>query len=306
MSQHEPNLDPRDAHIVDQLVHAGWDPSKVTTASSQDADALRALARIGTLLDRYPTPVPDEALIDATLLSVERADAERSERMVLTDAPIARTRWRLPDFVSVAACVLLLVGVAVPMANQVRSTSSRVLCANGFRELGSAFTAYSTDSKGNLPMAAGLGSMLNAGPSGDLPTSVSADTAQAVRVLADKGYCRPGCLHCAGARQLSFRVPLHASHVRITTLVLSPLAADANPILLSPKVGIKSSSPNHGGDGQNVLFSDGAVIWKPLPFINVGPEARLDNMWTLRGVSGSEGVDFKGVKFDQYEVFLGQ
>jgi hypothetical protein len=155
-------------------------------------------------------------------------------------------------------------------------------------------------------MAAGLGSMLNAGPSGDLPTSVSADTAQAVRVLADKGYCRPGCLHCAGARQLSFRVPLHASHVRMTTLVLSPLAADANPILLSPKVGIKSSSPNHGGDGQNVLFSDGAVIWKPLPFINVGPEARLDNMWTLRGVSGSEGVDFKGVKFDQYEVFLGQ
>ena len=55
-----------------------------------------------------------------------------------------------------------------------------------------------------------------------------------------------------------------------------------------------------------MLFSDGAVMWKPLPFISVGPEGRLDNMWTLRGVSGGEGVDFKGVKFDQYEVFLGQ
>ncbi|MBM4111505.1 MAG: hypothetical protein FJ254_09155 [Phycisphaerae bacterium] len=306
MTQREPSLDPRDAHLVDQLVNAGWDPSKVTPASAQDVEALRALARIGTLLDQYPSPAPDQSLIDATLLSVERADAERTERMTITDAPIARSRWRMPDFISVAACLLLLIGVAVPMASQVRATSSRALCASGFRELGSAFTAYSTDSMGNLPMAAGLGSMLAAGPSGDLPTSMPADNAQAVRVLADKGYCRPGCLHCAGARQLSFRVPLHASHVRITTLVLSPLAADANPILLSPKAGIKSASPNHGGDGQNVLFSDGAVVWMPLPFITVGPERRLDNMWTLRGVSGTEGVDLKGVKFDQYEVFLGQ
>jgi len=306
MSQHEPNLDPRDARIVDQLVHAGWDASKVTPASSQDADALRALARIGTLLDRYPTPAPDDALIDATLLSVERADAQRTERMSLADAPIARTRWRLPDFISVAACLLLLVGVAMPIANRVRSTNAQMLCASGFRELGSAFTAYSHDSAGNLPMAAGLGSVLNAGPSGDLPATMPADNAQAIRVLADKGYCRPGCLHCAGARQLSFRMPLHASHVRITTLVLSPLAADANPILLSPKVCVNSSSPNHGGEGQNVLFSDGSVAWRPLPFINVGPDGRVDNMWTLRGVSGIEGVDFKGVKFDQYEVFLGQ
>ncbi|MBM4052322.1 MAG: hypothetical protein FJ270_06240 [Planctomycetes bacterium] len=306
MNHNEPNLDPRDAHIVDQLVQAGWDPSKVTPTSSQDADALRALVRIGTLLNRYPTPAPDDALIDATLLSVERADADRTERMALTDTPIARSRWRLPDFISVAACLLLLIGVAVPMANQARNNSSRALCADGFRELGSAFTAYSTDSKGNLPMAAGLGSMLSAGTSGDLPTSMPADNAQAVRVLAEKGYCRPGCLHCAGVRQLSFRVPLHATHIRITTLVLSPLAADANPLLLTPKVGIQSASPNHGGEGQNVLFSDGAVVWMPLPFINIGPQGRLDNMWTLRGVSGGEGVDFKGVKFDPYEVFLGQ
>jgi len=306
MSQHEPQLDPRDARIVDQLVQTGWDPAKVVTSSSQDADALRALSRLGTLLDRYPAPAPDDALIDATLLSVERADADRTERMSLADAPIARTRWRLPDFISVAACLLLLVGVAMPVANRVRSTSSQALCANGFRELGSAFAAYSHDSNGNLPMAAGLGSMLNAGPSGNLPNSLPADNAQAIRVLADKGYCRPGCLQCAGARQLSFRMPLHASHVRMTTLVLSPLAADANPLLISRGAIPEASSPNHGGEGQNVLFSDGAVLWKPLPFITVGPSGRIDNMWTLRGVSGNEGVDFKGVKFDQYEVFLGQ
>lgn len=299
-----------DARLVDRLVEAGWEASKVTPSTPEEARALEALVGISELLHRYPAPSPDQSLVDATLLSVERADEERAARFAFTDAPIARTRWRLPDFISVAACLLLLVGVAMPIAARVRETSSQTLCANGLRELGGAVAAYSSDSNGHLPMVAGIGPLLASGSAGDLPASLPRDNARAVAVLAERGYCKPGCLHCAGARQLSFRVPLHPSHFRSTTLVLSPLAADANPLFAPlPASGIAelaSASPNHGGAGQNILFSDGSVVWSVHPFVRVGPQQRRDNIWTIPGPKGADRVDLKNVHFDRFEVFLGQ
>ncbi len=307
MSHSEPQLDPRDSHVVDRFVRAGWSRDQMGDLNADDARAAEALERIGTLIDLYPAASADPALVDATVLAIEHHDAERAKRMSVVDAPISRTRFRRPDFIGVAASLLLLVAVAVPIADRVRASGSQSVCANGFRELGSAFAAYSNDSNGALPMAASIGSILSSsGGRGALPAPAVTQNAQAIQVLAHNGYCKPGCLHCAGARAISYRVPLHARHLRMTTIHLSPLAADANPLYANPTGSAEVASMNHGGAGQNILFTDGAVLWKALPVMAVGPNHRPDNIWTPRGVSGREAFDLRDVTFDSYEVFLGQ
>jgi prepilin-type processing-associated H-X9-DG protein len=50
------------------------------------------------------------------------------------------------------------------------------------------------------------------------------------------------------------------------------------------------NSPNHGRDGQNVLYGDGHVEWTSNPFVG----AQRDNIYTQRNTGGNTAVDDTG------------
>jgi len=55
----------------------------------------------------------------------------------------------------------------------------------------------------------------------------------------------------------------------------------------------KANSPNHGGDGQNVLFNDGHVEWCTSPFMGagLGPNPVPDNIYTYGRCTATKGGD---------------
>jgi len=57
---------------------------------------------------------------------------------------------------------------------------------------------------------------------------------------------------------------------------LLPAEADDTIVTLDTSPGLDANSPNHGGDGQNVLFPNGRVTWTTTPLVGV----LNDNIWT--------------------------
>jgi prepilin-type processing-associated H-X9-DG protein len=69
----------------------------------------------------------------------------------------------------------------------------------------------------------------------------------------------------------------------IDTLIKVPLAAGEDAVRIG-------NSPNHGGDGQNVLYGDGHVEFQGSPYVGVA----RDNIYTY----GDSGPDHKGAAGD--------
>ncbi len=307
----EPILDPLDAEALDFLVAAGFDPAAIDRMPS----ALRANARrlLGDLsaIDLYPTEPASETLVDATLARVAQAERQREDRFALPKELSLRRKLHIPNFVAVAAVLLIAAGVAFPVASQVRASSSQAMCANGLRNLGSGISAYASDNMGSMPMTAGLASLFPTGSGSTPPSGDSGiiENARHLEMLSQKGYCDANCTRCNGARNLSYRVPLHRKQTYLTGIGRSAIVADANPVQAILTRGVtpatlELTSHNHGQVGQNVLFSDGSSFWTITPILPAGPTRTRDNIWVIRGINGSDSINLKASSGSPYDIFL--
>ncbi len=89
----------------------------------------------------------------------------------------------------------------------------------------------------------------------------------------------------------------------------SPVAADANPVQAMVRRGVMPvnfsiSSQNHAQRGQNVLFSDGSVIWMVTPNLSNGPRGLFNNIWVIRDKNGIETFNLRANPKHALEIFL--
>ncbi len=292
-------LDPETRQAVDEYLAANPD------AWRQLALLQRAIAPLAADSD---DPNPPSHLVAQTLARLPRRQVRSSEPLILpleTGGSSGRRRWRRSDVV-VAACIGFLVLVLIPPAVfylQYRASVRR--CAENLQNFSRAFQAYEQD-HGHLPQPAVHGPRSAAG--------VFAPTLQdagywnsGMRVVCpanDRGGPRPiPTLAEMEARHQELRddLPRYQQWCRRLggCYGYNPGYALGNqffpirrcmggemPVLADRPLreddpgeaagGPRANSPNHGGRGQNVLFSGGHVRYLTIPF--VGEDAIYRNL----------------------------
>ena len=274
-SSHLPSLSPQDARLFDALVECGFDLDALAL-TDDDRRRAQTLIRLFDLLHDYPVEDADPALIDATLARIDRHERHTA------GAETRQGRWtfrvRMPDFVTLAAVVLIGASVLFPIMSGLRKESIKAACENNVRMLGWAFDAYAADNGSALPTAeAGLAStwshhvrnVLNLNP------------------LLEGGYCELGHLSCPGHRgqageSYSYQWQPAGARIHWHTSPKSIILGDRNPVIDAMADGgplmVNAASTNHPGRGQSVLSTDGEVFWLKEPVIGRG-----DNIWTPEG-----------------------
>ena len=268
-------LSPDDQRIVDAIVDAGFNADAIEAPSPDDQRRADAVTSLFELLGDYPVEDADNTLVHATLARVDRCEHDRSARMTFGDAAAdgPRRRLRLPDFISVAAVVLIGASVVWPLSTHMRQRSIDLGCESNLRTVGLAFGSYSSAWNGAMPtVRTGLFQAWTPG----------AKNAVNLNPLLEGGYCNASHLQCPGhdgygdSYSYQFQTAGRQPHwgVSATTIVLG----DRNPLIDAARtqsvIATLSASINHGGRGQFVLSTDGSTAWLVLPVIGT-----RDNIW---------------------------
>lgn len=315
---HEPRLSADDQRLLDALMESGFDRNYLSAVTRADNRRLDAIGSTLGLLRDYPVDDANETLIHATLARIDRHEVALAERLsfssqraaaaaAVEEASERRWRLRLPDFITVAAVILIGVGVCWPMLHSMRQQSMTLACANNIRNLGYAFGQYAADFNGAVPMAM-------AGPS---LTWDKVSNVLNLEPLISGNYCEHNHLDCPGHHQrttatpglnaaptssYSYRIFPNGAPTGWGTMRVTVILGDLNPVVDAAQAGRYVSplsiSLNHGGRGQNVLWSDGSDLWLPQPMVGRG-----DNIWLPHGASRLQGGERPA---DELDVFLSQ
>lgn len=243
-------------------------------------------------------PPPPPQLVERTLAKVAehicsppaaepapaRGDLPQAPSLSPATLSGGRTWWRRAD-VLVAACLLVMVaGIGLTVLGRLRGPSSGALvvdCKNNLRQFFVALQQY-RDIHGQFPdvtretprNVAGMvvPLLIEAGtlapdasircPGNGSPMSCQL-TPAVLRNLSDAEFeQRSPCLSMCYAYSLGFRDETGSFHApgsdRNAAHSQLPIMADR-----PPSEGVIRNSVNHGGGGQNVLFSDGHVHFLP-------------------------------------------
>jgi hypothetical protein len=268
--------------MLDHVFHQQDEPDHPALERDlpNDPESAERLARLGRAVallvddgEDYPPP-PDLAV--RTLALVER----RRSRPQVQDFVPSRVPFRLADL-AVAATVFFaaVFTLSVPILRS-RAQMDQVACAHNLGQIGVSLAKYSTThgTYPNVPVnypAGAYGVMLtdskalhdpdmllcpttarerHAAPLPDLDRfhQIVATSPEAGRRLFDGHFA-----YNVGYRRPSGEaVPVSDIHPATV-----PVASDGPP--WSEEGGVlDGNSPNHGGRGQNVLYSDGHVSWR--------------------------------------------
>lgn len=364
MSHHEDQPLPSDEFTLSRdddaaleaLISHDWDAARIADPALRaraEAVAQRMTAPLDALRSAEESSAafrPDPALISATLLRIEAEDSLRSERYSIAAAQGASTTGgrgrgiRIPDFITVAA--LLMVGVAIlfPMASQARHGAELASCAASLGDLFHGFDCYADDHNGYAPTADGFRGKfdrLNANGLDASTDDIEESASGCLHSLESGGYCHGKCTKCCGTKPISVRIPMHRRHLILAYQKDTPLAGDANPFICQlrqcdrmqqqacaegggggstapgkmacaqrcapmelPIERLDLNSPNHGGRGQNILGGDGSIRWTVTPVLLGQGPAPSDNIWLPRGLDGIERFQFSGLREDAFEIVL--
>ena len=286
-------LVPADCDALDLLIEHGLDLDAAIAAHPQQRDRLQAAHALFGRLDAYDVEAPDESLVDATLARIAHEDAAIAQRMRVgadselsgnSDA-LSASRGRWGDFIGLACAAILILSVGIPVVSYMRGKNIDAECGNNQRNLASGIETYVRDNN-HMPIAAGFSPDL-----GGLLSWHDYKSARHLDPLVDGKYCAEGCLSCASdptEEGYAYQVPTRSSHFAWKNGVRAPAVADRNPLIdLSRRgklVGVLIiNSPEHGGRGQNVLFTDGSIEFLGSPVLLIPGTTELpahsENIW---------------------------
>lgn len=279
--EREPMLVPDDEEALDAWVASGYQETRVNATLR---DRARRHASLASLVTSTPAGKSPDALIDATLERVQSA-IDTQESGLHFESHRGSRRIRLADVVSVAAVLLISFSVVWPIFTSVRHRGQVAGCLNHFGTTASAMSLYAGSNRDQLPMATaslGGGAWWNVNPR--KPSSNSANLFELTR----GDYTDLASLSCPGnehaptatwdenardwraLEEISYSYQIMFGPERPTwskdrTVVLT----DRSPVVLKAfrhePVNPMANSPNHGGEGQHMLYNDGSVEWARAP-----------------------------------------
>ena len=284
----------------------------------RDAQLRAQSDRIGMVLqplDHWRVSAAPSDLADKVMAYIDKADSVGAEPLMFPTeaAPIGRRfPFALREVVAAAACILLLIGVFVPGAAELRERSRRAMCAGNLGSIFRGVSAYRQAFAGALPFAGNVpGSSWLPGGATDGPFQ---SNSRHTYLLVKLNYVPTPDHFACGSSESELRevsTDLASSDdfsgvrgVRFATMNLAggrpnlrPTGAvayisDANPLFVNARFdsGIdpyKTNSPSHSGRGQNVLTLDGSATWMPKPVY--GP--KHDNLWLIGNVRNYSGTE---------------
>ncbi len=276
-----PDLSPDDQRVLDALVDAGFSTDGLEAPTPTVRKRAAAAASLFELLEDYPVEDADDTLIHATLARIDRLEDGRATRMNFNEVALGETgrrRVRLPDFISVAAVILIGASIVWPLTSHLRQRSIDTGCSSNLQQMAVGFSQYAMDYNGAMPTArAGVFSEWTLG----------ARNAINLKPLLQGSYCESGHLDCPGnegfADSYSYQFQVTGHRPRWSAGSSTVVLGDRNPLIDAVRrgqvIGALTVSINHGGRGQFVLSSDGRTIWLRQPVVGTN-----DNIWLPGGV----------------------
>ena len=217
--------------------------------------------------------------------------------------PTLRINWR--DMLSIAAVVLLMASVAIPMLDNARMLATRQKCCSNLLGAAVGFSQFADDYGGTMP------SVFDEGTVPQNNWLVSHANSANLFDLASKQYVKPQTLLCPGAEETNSGLDDLLAGTNWPKLAefsyayqnqfgpyrpkwnnpMGPMAvlSDHNPIadasVNSGSLHADALSPNHGGELQNILLSDGSVMQSDRPYVGLD-----DNIWLPQDLTERDGA----------------
>ncbi len=314
-------LSSRQGEVVDACVAAGFELDRVPRSLRREAGPLLKMGRHLT----QGGPAAPDGLVERTLGTIAAAD-QFPEPLPLSTG----SRWRMADLVSVAAMLVLAFSIGWPAVDAWRAAAMRADCASNLRAVASAVGLYGGDYREQLPAAtAGFGggqTWWNVGRGAEQSNSANLFT------LTRAGYAPIDKLACSGndhavtdAHEVaeddwrsfddvsySYRIITRSRNPRLGSDVRFVVLADRSPVVVRAARGEavlpRESSLNHGGRGQQVLWSDGSVEWASGPVLPSGDhiflpqpvEAVIDAIERFGSVEPLRGTELPARETDNF------
>ena len=290
----EPSLIPADEEALDAWMLAGYDANRVPTSLKERARRHEAIAR---MITTAPAAASASSLVDRTLASVARAEADRSDRLRIAPERVrSAPRFRIHDLVSVAAMLLIGAAVALPILAKTRAYARQTLCQANLGSTAVAMASYAASNRDALPMStAGLGG----GTWWNVGSESTPSNSSNLYTLFRNGYVGLDDLACPGnpeaavdpaetagfdwrrIEQVSYSYQVYPRS-GVPTIHENPsrvVLADRSPVILlairRQQIDPVADSPNHNGRGQHILRGDGSTEWLTSPVL----EDSGDNIW---------------------------
>ena len=302
-----------DCAAIDILIEHEFDLAKATNAHPALAARLAAASQLFGRLDSYEAEPVDESLVDLTLARIAREDEAKASRMRLEPAAqpkLGSGRWH--DFIAIACAAILLVSIGAPIFAWMSGRNSDLRCSENLRQLGAGIAAYHGDHR-SMPIQASL--LPNFSSLGGWHNYRNSDH---LDPLVAGQYCSEGCTACGNdttGEGYAYQVPHAMANFAWGGGFRAPAVADRNPVIDLMRRGrsvgtFSMNSPEHGGRGQNLLFTDGSVEFVATPVIVLPASAQMpshtENIWLpMDRAQLEDGVDAP-VDWIGFDIFLMQ
>lgn len=283
------------------------------------------LGRLLQPLDHWSGSQAPSTLVDKVLAHVKREGRALRTSAPMTADPVDGEAVLSPpggrriapflaarEWLAVAACIALLVGVLGPGLSSLRNRAKRTQCATNLAAIYRGVGVYRADYAGSLPFA---GFARNASwlPSENDSRPFASNSRHMYLLIK----CESGpqmsdfiCPSCGDARTPSLALNPNADdfprgcEVSYASLNLSgrnpnirpvktvAYASDVNPLFVNARFDSsldpdRTNSPSHGGKGQTVLSLDGQVEWLTSPLRG----ERKDNLWLAGDIRQYDGTE---------------
>ena len=207
---------------------------KLDDLSEEDKKRLDSVEGLMHILEAYPVGQVDAAdqrtLVDAALARIDQHEERTRSRMKVGIANAGEDsgrgqRWvRLPDVVALAAVLLIVASITLPILNRMKGQSASTACGDNLAAIGSGFSLFAKDNNGTMPnvMQAGIG-----GGWGQFSNTKNLDP------LSD--YCSDGHFDCPGnhshSPSYSYQMQQPGQMVQLAAGRPIIILADKNPVI---------------------------------------------------------------------------
>lgn len=284
-------LSREDQQTLDALMAGSMDATALAPGHARRAAAMTELL---SLLDHLPDEPTGDLLTERTLAAVQRA--RQKERFSQQIDTLSRGRgggigFSLPDVAAVAAIFVVALSLMWPMLESVRATSRQIACQANLGLAGRGLSSYAADFGGAMPATffrpgdpwdrintfddqgnaqSNSAHLMVALRTGYVPLKALCcpDNGKAPESLPEEARDFPTCHSVSYSYQNQYTT----QRPKLTGGVVLAILADKNPFFESARyrwqLDAGTNSFNHTSRGQNVLISDGHVIWITSPMID--------------------------------------